>query len=162
MEEVTIKTIEWQGKEYNHKKRGADFLWTIGLIAFVGAVIAIFMGNYVFAIFILISGACLIMFTIREPGDINFSIKTEGLSIGKDNYPWKSLKSFDIKSGLPAQSGESYSKLLVHTSRHFLPIYTIPLPSGIKSEVRESLLKFIPQSEIEESRSMQFAEKLGL
>jgi hypothetical protein len=156
MEEVSIRNIEWRGKEYDHKKRGPDFLWTIGLITLVGAIIAIYMGNYVFAIFILVSGACLIMFTIREPGDINFSIKTDGISIGKENHSWKSIKTFDIKSGDP------YGKLMIHTSRHFLPIYTIPLPYELINEARESLLKFIPQSEIEESRSMQFAEKLGL
>jgi hypothetical protein len=155
MEDVTIETIEWQAKEYNHKEKSVDFLWAIGLAALVACGVAIYMGNYVFAIFILVSGGCLIMFSIREPENVNFAVKTEGVVVGKDTYGWKSLKGFNIIKGEP------YGKLLIHTSKYFLPIYTIPLPSGIKDHVKESMLKFIPQAEIEESRSMQFAEKIG-
>jgi hypothetical protein len=155
MEDIHIETIEWQAPEYTHKEKSPDFLWTIGLVAVVAAIVAFFLGNYVFGIFILISGACLIMFTSRPPQMMTFSIKTEGLSIGKNIHAWKSLKGFDMKAGDP------YAKLLVETSKNFLPIYTIPMPVSRKEEIRETLKKVIPATSIEESRSMVFMEKLG-
>lgn len=156
MEEITLETIEWQAPEYNHKKRGPDFFWAIGLIALVLAIIAAWMTNYVFAIFIIVSGASLIMFTLREPQDMNFTIKTEGLFIGKDRYEWKNIKGFNVKNGDP------YGKLLIETSKYFLPVYTIPLPTSITEEVKTELIKIIPNKEIGESPSMAFAEKVGL
>lgn len=155
MEEIILETIEWQAPEYTHKKRTADFLWTIGLVALLASGVAIWLTNYIFAIFILISGACLIMFTIREPEEINFSIKTEGLITGKDKHEWKSIKGFNIKNGEP------YGKLLIETSKYFLPIYTIPIPSSLVDRAKESLQKVIPNIEIIESGSMAFAEKVG-
>jgi hypothetical protein len=155
MEKINITTIEWQAPEYTHKERSADFLWTIGLVALVGAIIAIFMANYVFAIFILVSGGCLILFTVRPPEDISFSISNDGIKMGKDMHSWKNIKSFNIKDSTP------YDKLLIETTRKFLPIYTIPMPSAFSDEARESLLKIIPNAEIEESASMLFMEKLG-
>ncbi len=155
MEEIVINPIEWSAPEYSHKERTMDWFWSIGLIALVGAIIAIWFGNYIFAIFILISGACLILFTLRHPQEITFSVKTEGLTIGKDSYEWKTIKGFHIKRGNPD------GKLLILTSKHFLPIYTIPLPENLIQEVGDSLLKIIPNIDLEESRSVLFMEKIG-
>lgn len=155
MEEIVITPIEWSAPEYNHKKRSNDWLWSIGLTALVGAVLAVWFHNYVFAIFILISGACLILFTIREPQSITFVVKTEGITIGKDEHIWKDIKGFDIKKGEP------YHKLLIMTSKKFLPIYTIPFPSDLSSQLKEALNKVTPKIDLEESRSMVFMEKLG-
>jgi hypothetical protein len=155
MEKITIEPIQWQAPEYTHKNQSVDFLWTIGLVALVGCIIAIWKHNYVFGIFILISGACLIFFTLRKPEYITFSIDNDGIKMGKDNHPWKSIKSFNIKENTP------YNKLIIETTKKFLPIYTLPIPSVITEEVRISLTKLIPNSEINESPSMLFMEKLG-
>lgn len=155
MEKIDINTIEWQAPEYTHKKKSVDFLWTIGIVAVVGAIIAIWFHNYVFGIFILISGGCLILFTVREPQDIDFSISNEGVKMGRDMHLWKNIKSFNIKDGEP------YNKLMIETTKYFLPIYTLPVPHSIDEQVRSTLLKVIPNTEIEESHSMLFMEKIG-
>ncbi len=155
MEEKNIRIMEWEAPEYTHKEKSMDFLWTIALIALAVAILALWFHNYVFAIFILISGACLIFFTLRKPENMHFAISTEGVQMGKDKHPWKSIKSFDIKNGEP------YNKLMIVTSRYFLPVYAIPLPQSLAKEVTEDLLTVIPRIEMEESRSMLFMEKLG-
>ena len=156
MDEIILETLEWEAPEYNHKKRTPDFLWTIGLIALAIAIASIWFGNLVFAIFVLVAGASLIMFTIREPGQMNFAIKTEGLMVGKDKYEWKNIKGFNIIKGDP------YGKLLIETSKYFLPVYAIPLPMSVVEGVKVELSKVIPKAEIKESASMAFAEKIGL
>jgi len=158
MEEILIRKIQWSTPEYNHKKRTADWFWTIGLVAVIGAGIAIWLHNYVFAIFILVSGACLILFTLREPQDINFSIQTEGFYISKEEHEWKEVKGFHIKA---PKKGSPYSKLLILTSKKFLPIYTIPFPTDLTTDIREALDQVSENIELEESQSMVFMEKLG-
>jgi hypothetical protein len=157
MDEIKINTIEWSAPEYNHKERGPDWFWALGLITIVACGIAFWTHNTIFAIFLVISGACLIMFTLRHPPDVNYIVETKGLSMGKDLYMWKSIKSFNIKNN----ETDPYAKLLIETSKHFLPIYTIPLPKEKIDEMKETLLKLIPRSEINESGSMLFAEKIG-
>lgn len=157
-DKIILDTISWSAPEYYHKEHGNDWFWTVGLIALIGCGITIWLHNYIFAIFIFISGCSLIMFTIRAPHDIIFTIETKGLTMGRDFHTWKSIKSFNIKDN----ETDIYAKLLIETSKHFLPIYTIPLPKEHMEKVKENLLKVIPRSEINESQSMLFAEKLGL
>ncbi|MFA6397941.1 MAG: hypothetical protein WDK96_03830 [Candidatus Paceibacterota bacterium] len=157
MDEIKINTIEWSVPEYSHKERGNDWFWTIGLITIVACGIAIWLHNYVFAIFLLISGGCLIMFTMRPPLEVNYIVETKGLAMGKDMHPWKKIKSFNIKK----EDKDEYAKLLIETSKYFLPIYTIPLPKDMADEMKETLLLVLPRSEINESQSMLFMEKLG-
>jgi len=157
MNEVKIDTIEWLAPEYSHKERDNDWFWTIGLITIVACVIAIWLHNYVFAIFLFISGASLILFTLRRPPNVNYKIESKGLTMGKDHYDWKKIKSFNLKYN----EGDIFAKLLIETSKYFLPVYTIPFPKEKAKEIKKNLLLIIPRSEIDESKSMVFMEKLG-
>jgi len=158
MDEIKLNTIEWSVPEYSHKERGNDWFWAVGLITIVACGIAVWLHNYVFAIFLLVSGGCLILFTIRHPQDLIYTIETRGIIMGKDSYSWKRIKSFNIKN----KEGEPFDRLLIETNKYFLPIYTIFFPKEMEGEIKEELLKVIPRSEIEESGSMLFAEKLGM
>lgn len=155
MEEIILEKIQWQAPEYKHKDKSIDFIWTIGLIAIVMCGLAIWKQNYVFAIFIFISGCTLIFFSIRSPEEITFSIETEGFSLGKDKYEWKKIKGFHIKR----EKNESI--LLIKIDKYLLPVYTIPLPNELADKVRESLSKVTENIELEESKSMKFVEKIG-
>ncbi len=155
MEEIILKTITWSAPEYKHKEKSMDFLWAIGLITIIAGGVAIWLSNYVFAIFIFIAGATLILFSIRHPQEVSFSIETEGLTMSKDKYPWKRIKGFHIKREF------DYTNLLILTDKYFLPVYTIPLNPDMANEIREELLKVTPNIELEESKSMIFMEKLG-
>ena len=95
MEEIILDKVEWSAPEYKHKDKSVDFIWTIGLIAIVMCIIAIWKQNYIFSIFIFISGCALILFSIRPPEEINFLIETEGFSLGKDKYEWKKINGFN-------------------------------------------------------------------
>lgn len=155
MEEIHITPLSWSAPEYSHKTRSIDWFWSIGLVALVGAITAAWFHNYIFAIFILISGACLILFTLRAPHIFTFTIDENGITLEKETYPWKDIKGFSTKQGDP------YNKLLILTSKKFLPVYTIPFPSEITTELRESLMKATKNIELEESHSVLFMEKIG-
>ncbi len=154
-EEVTIDKIKWSALEYNHKERSTDWYWTMGLITLVICIIALWTKSYLFAIFIVISGSALMLFSVRHPEEIIFSIETEGLTMNKDKYEWSRIKGFDIKKR------DGVSKLLIETNKHFLPTYTLPIPNNMLPQIKESLLKVIPKIELKESQSMLFMEKIG-
>ncbi len=155
MEEIIIDKIEWSALEYKHKEKSVDFIWTIGLVALVSCIVALWLKNYLFSVFIFISGVTLILFSIRHPQDVNFSIETKGLTLGKDKYTWKKIKGFNIKNE------DGVAVLLVEIDKYLLPVYTIPLPVDKVDQVRESLLQVTKNKELEESKSMIFMEKLG-
>ena len=157
MDEIKINKIEWSAPEYSHKERGNDWFWTLGLVTVISCGIAIWLKNNMFAIFLLLSGGSLILFTLRHPKDVSYIIETKGITMGKDLYEWKNIKSFNIKS----TEDEPLAKLLIETSKYMLPVYTIPFPQELQAQIKEDLLKILPRSEIDESKSMVFMEKLG-
>lgn len=150
-----IEPHTWNGPEYKHAPKSIDWLWTIGLLAVVGFVVALFFHNYIFGIFILVSGATLIFFSIRHPQDVSFLLTKDSINIAGKEYPYKKLKGFKIKEN------EEENKLLIMTDGHFLPILTIPLPIESSKQVYDILIEFLPELPLEESPSMIFMEKLG-
>lgn len=155
MDEIILERIEWTAKEYKHEEKSIDFFWTLGLVALVCSVIAIWFGNYLFGIFILVSGLSLFLFTIRHPQEITFLIETEGLSMGSEKYSWKKVKGFNIKKQ------ESSAILLIRVDKYLLPVYTIPVPLELVPKIKESLLKVTPSMELNESGAVKFMEKIG-
>ena len=98
-ESYGFEPLETPALEYEEKERGNDWFWAIGIITVVACGIAVWLHNYVFAVFLLISGCCLIMFTLRHPQDITYTVETKGLSMGKDLYEWKTSPQYPYKIG---------------------------------------------------------------
>lgn len=154
-EDIVLETIEWKSYEYKHKEQSIDFLWGIGLVSVILSGVSIWFQNYIFGIFILVSGGLLIMFGIKHPEEISYKIDSNGLTIGKDIYPWKKVKAFFIKKY------EYGAKLLVELDKHFLPVYTIHIPLYLEKQIKQNIQKVVEQKELSESQSMLFMEKIG-
>jgi hypothetical protein len=145
----------WTGPEYSHVPKSVDWFWAIGLVAIVGFIITLFFHSYVFGIFILVSGGCLIFFGVRHPHEVTFTITADGINIAGKEYAYRNLKGFAIKEHSP------WSKLLILTDGKFLPVHSLPIPEESNSEVYSILIQFIPELPLEESPSVIFMEKLG-
>ncbi len=155
MDEIIIDTYRWTGPEYSHKTRSNDWVWTVGIVALVGCILAIIFKNYVFAIFILASGFSLIFFSIRPPLEMQFEINQQSITVAGKEYPYKKLKGFKIKSD------QQKTILLLEIEQYFLPVLTLPLPPDDTKQVRDNLIKILPELDLQESPSMVFMEKLG-
>lgn len=158
MEEENINKIEWSAPEYYHREKNNDWYWAIALVTIITCGLALYFNNYLFAVFIIISGACLILFGFSPPQTLTIVIDKPGFKIGRELYPWKNIKSFNIKDKV---ENSEYAKLLIETNKYFLPTYTIFIPKELVEEVKKTLLKLIPRSEIDESKSMVFMERIG-
>jgi len=134
MEEVTIEKLEWTILEHEQKEHTVDWFWAVGLITIVSCGIALWFANYIFAIFIFISGCCLILITIRKPQRITFTVDSNGITMGKNLYPWKDIKDFNVKNN------DNYDKLFIQIKKHFLPVYTINLPKDLTQKINGSIL----------------------
>ena len=130
-------------------------MWGVGLLSLAGAVIAIFLGNYVFGIFILLGGVVMIMMYSSPAVEITFEINNNGIKAGNTLYNYKSLNGFTVKNS-PNEI------LLIETKGYFLPVVTIPIPEHSANSIRATLSNVLPELDLQESRSMQFAEKIGL
>jgi hypothetical protein len=155
--EITLETIEWESPEYIHRDHSNDWFWGLGLITLLSVIIAICKGNYIFGIFLLLAGFSLILFSIKRPEINKNKIETKGLSIQGTFYQWSFLKSFNIKD----TRDDNLFKLLIESNKRFLPILTVLVPKEIEEKVEDNLSKVMKKSNIDETGSTVFMDKIG-
>lgn len=153
--ENDIQPMHWTAPSHTHQIKSKDWMWGVGLTAFIGAGLAIYLSNYVFGIFILMGGAVMIMMYSSPAVEIPFEINKDGIKVGTTMHYYKNLNGFTVKNA-PREI------LMIETKTYFLPVITIPLQEHSSNTVRATLSQVLKELDLQESRSMQFAEKIGL
>ncbi|MFZ3043564.1 MAG: hypothetical protein WA058_00430, partial [Minisyncoccia bacterium] len=54
-----IVIVEWEGREYDHGSKSADWYWALGIVAIASAIASVLFGNYLLAVLIVIAAATL-------------------------------------------------------------------------------------------------------
>jgi hypothetical protein len=97
--------IEWEGREYDHNPKSADWYWVLGIIAVAGTVASILFGNYLLAALIVIAAAAFALHASKQPPLHRFRLVEQGIIIGDEMHPFERMVSFsvleDIKDELP-------------------------------------------------------------
>jgi uncharacterized membrane protein len=138
--------ISWRAPEYSHNQKSSDWFWIVGIFTLALLVVSITFSNMLFAIFILLAGFTIILYGARKPRLVQFSITGRGILIGKNLYPYNTLKSFWIHYDPPFKK-----ELVIQSEKILMPYIKIPLGDIDPNAVREILLKFLKEKEQEES-----------
>lgn len=150
--------IAWQVHTHEHKERSADWYWTLGLLALGGAAVAVFFGNVLFAIILLLGGGCIGTLAARGPREHAVAINQKGVTLDGTLYPYKNISSFWIDETKPEDP-----KLLVSTSGVLHPQLVIPLLStGRAMATRQYLRRFTAEVEQHAHLGEHMAELFGL
>ena len=106
MSDMTERIVfEWQGHEYDHTDKGADWYWSLGIVAAACTIAALLFQNYLLAVLIIIASATLALRAAKHPPLHTFQVVDNGLIIGNDLHPFEKMHSFsvleDIEGRLP-------------------------------------------------------------
>jgi hypothetical protein len=126
--------IEWDAHEYEHKERGRDWFWAVGIITLSIAVASIIFGNIIFAILIILSAFSLSIFINRPPEVIHASIDQRGVTRGNTLYTYGSLDSFWIDTEHPQR------KIIIRSKKILMPLIIVPLGDDIDIDRLENTL----------------------
>ena len=107
-----LQPISWQAKEYIVKNHNTG--WYVGLIivALALSALAVWLQGWTFLILIILSTISLIIYTLRPPRTINYTIDDKGIKEEKKLYPYSDFKAFGI-----LKEGEHYSAVLTPKKR---------------------------------------------
>lgn len=142
----TPTLIRWEALEYEYSPKSNNWFWTVGIISVGLSVASVLLGNFLFAILILIAGFAIILAGARRPRKILFSFTSRGLEIEKRLFPYENLKSFWIHYEPPQKKF-----LSIEPQKIFMPMIFVPLGDINPNIVREHLLKFLKEERREES-----------
>jgi hypothetical protein len=97
--------FEWEGREYEHNPKSADWYWALGIVAIAGTVAAVLFSNYLLAILIVIATITVALHGAKHPPLHRFRLVEHGLVIGDEMFPFENMISFsvleDIEDELP-------------------------------------------------------------
>lgn len=147
--------LSWTTLEFEKKDRKPDWIWTIGLVAFLSAVVAFFYGNIFFGIFLVVAGAVTIIYALKHPKELSITIDEKGVLINDSLIDYKNIKSFWLD-----ETGKEV-KLLLLVNTSFVPTLSLPLSGVSASQVREALSPHTKEEEMRESRSVKLFDSLG-
>ncbi len=116
--------FEWEGQEYEHNPKSADWYWALGIIAVAGTIAAILFASYLIALLIVVAAATIALHGAKHPPVHRFRVVDHGLMIGDELFSYDDMLSFsvleDIEDELPP--------LLSIKNNHWLtPHLMIPL-----------------------------------
>lgn len=150
-----MQPLSWTTVEFEQKERHPDWIWTVGLVFGIAAVIAFFYQNIFFGILLCVSGACVIMFALRNPQQITVTLQEKALIINDLVIDTKKITAFWI------DETQKPDKLLLSVQGSFVPMLVILLENVSAQTVREAFTKVCPEKEMRESFSTKIFERFG-
>ncbi len=151
-----VKSIEWEAPAHYFLEKKADWFWALGILTLAGTVAAIFVGNILFGILVLLSGAIMGIMANREPEIIPFALTTRGVHIDEVLYPYTTLESYYIETENPQGP-----LLFLKSERTFMHLIVIPLPEDYVDEIEAIIERRLRQEHLEEPLGHKILELLG-
>jgi hypothetical protein len=133
--------LEWSYPEYTLHHRSHSWYFWYGIIAAALIVLSLFSDNYLFAVIIILSSIILFLQNWEHPKTMDLQLRTDGLYLGEKLYSYRDIAEFWIAYDPP-----HVSKVYLAFESTIVPMQGIPLGETNPLQVREILLKFVPEN----------------
>lgn len=134
--------ISWEAEEYI--VRDKTTWWYVGLIA-VGlalSAISVLLQWWSFLVVVILSVISLIIYAMRPPRVLRYSLSNKGISEGDKLYPYADFKSFGI-----LQEGNHFAIALTPIKR-FSPRMMVYFPQAQGEEIVDAFGERLPMEEV--------------
>jgi hypothetical protein len=155
---MASKVIEWQALEHHHhKEKTPDWFWIVGAVAIAGSILAIYFGNVLFGLIILISALTAFIQANTKPKIMRYRITRKGVQIGNSIIPYSTLQSFWVIDE------EINDRIILKSEKFLMPYIIIPFDSinTDPDEIRNYLLEYLNEEEMDEPVSNKILEAIG-
>lgn len=136
--------FQWRGMEYENYgiSRRMFLILTFALCGII--LYALISNNPIMAITFILIGVAGYLHYQKEARELDFTIISEGIVIGKEIYSFDNIKSFWIHYDPP------YTKVVsLHIHGTVIPYVHIPIHDEDPVKIRAVLLEFIPEEKQE-------------
>ena len=88
--------VNWEAREYIAREKNAAWYVCFGIVVIGLAALAIFMQQFTFLLLIIVSAVALVVYSVRPPRVLHYSLSSKGLSEGNNLYTFGDFKSFGV------------------------------------------------------------------
>ncbi|MBR1802103.1 hypothetical protein IJ768_02665 [Candidatus Saccharibacteria bacterium] len=140
--ELKSKTVKWEAKEYITHDKNAG--WYIGL-AIVGlalVALSVWLQWWTFTALVVVSVVALLVYVIRPPRKLKYSVDAKGLTEGEKTYLFDDYRAFGI-----LQDDTNFAIVLMPRKR-FAPSVTVYFPKEKGEEIVDVFGARLPMEEV--------------
>jgi hypothetical protein len=151
-------SVSWNTHEYEHRVRGKDWFWAVGITGVSLGIIAFLLHNTLFGVFIILATAIIIYLNLRHPREVTCTINEKEIKLHTDSIPLKKIKGFTFR-------GEhAKRKLILEIDRMMLPVQNIEINTNDEHQIETILLakKIVRNDDIVEPFISLLTEKINL
>ena len=136
--------LEWEGKEYEHNPKSADWYWALGILATALVIALALFGNYLLAFLVVAAAAAVALRAAKHPPLHRFRLVEQGLLIDDDLHPFGRMISFTVLEDI---EGDLPPVLSVKTESWLSPHLLIPLENVDADAVYAHFLRSVDEGE---------------
>lgn len=134
--------VNWEAEEYVQADKNAG--WYVGLVVVslaLGA-LSVYLKWWTFTALIVLSAIALVMYSLRPPRKLHYSLTSKGLSEGNRLYSYEEYRSFGVY-----QDGKHYAIMLTPRKR-FSPRVTVYFPKESGEKIVDAFGARLPMEEV--------------
>lgn len=149
--DMAEKEFSWKAPEFHYYEKGPA--WYAGSVFVTGvlALLALWQGNFLFVVFVLIAEFLILFWARRKPRTIVVSLSEEGLALGeRDRYPFERLLRFAVVEERGGGAA-SFREVVMETRALFGNSVRFMVPRESVQSVKVFLGRFLPETTHEES-----------
>ncbi|MBR3252688.1 hypothetical protein IKF84_01275 [Candidatus Saccharibacteria bacterium] len=134
--------ISWEAEEYIVKSHNA--IWYIGLFLVAGGLgaLAVWLQDWTFLALIIVSVITILVFNLRPPRKIRYTLNSTGLTEGKIKHPFTNFRAFGI-----SQEDSHYYAVLIPKKRLGINV-KVYFPEGSGEAIVDALGARLPMEEV--------------
>lgn len=138
----TKDAITWEAEEYIVREKNT--WWYVGLVAvsLVLVGLAVLAQAWTFLVVIVLSVVALLVYTLRPPRMLQYTLTNKGLSEGEKLYDYSEFKAFGI-----LREGNHFAIVLTPRKR-FSPRVTVFFPQSQGEEIVDAFGARLPMEEV--------------
>lgn len=150
-----IKTLlSWTAPARPFRKKDRSYYTTVAILVILLALIAILIQEFLLIGVLFALGFVTYVLAFVPPGDVDYKISTQGVTIGENFYFWHSLDSFWFKIR------EGMKVLFIQTKIRFPGQLMLVLDPSTSSgqgeeEIKKEIAKFLPFHEIPQTTLLE-------
>jgi hypothetical protein len=154
-EQIVDSDLSWEAPEYHHHMKTRDWYWTLAMVSGTIAIISILLGDFLFALFIILAAITLAIVSRRPPRMITIHVGNAGILVDKTLYLYKDIESFWI------DLEEREQKILLKSKHFFMPYIVVPLAGMDHDVIGDYLAEHLPEIEQKEPLLQRLLEDFG-
>ncbi|MBU6388421.1 hypothetical protein KGQ72_00880 [Patescibacteria group bacterium] len=136
--------LEWEGREYDHNPKDADWYWALGIIAVAAATAAVLFGSYLLATLVVVAALTLALHAAKQPPLHRFKLVEQGIVIGDELHPFERMISFSVLEDI---EGELPPMISIKTESWLSPHLIIPLAGVDVDTIYAYFLRHVDEDE---------------